>query len=488
MLLQHRMFCTLTLAIGCISSSLLLDAPPLAAAGQPSIVMVLADDLEWNDLGCYGNADVKTPHLDRLASQGMRFTHSFTATAMCAPTRQQLYTGIFPVRNGAYPNHSRVKDGTRSIVHHLRKLGYRVGLCGKTHFGPRQSFPFELLKASQIEEFIARDKSQPYCLVYTSHSPHQPWKEGDASAYDQASLKIKPYQVDTPAQRKAMASYYAEVTDFDRETGEVMQAVDRVGDPQNTIFIATSEQGPQFPHGKWTCYDTGLRTALIIRWPAKVKPGSTTAAMVQYVDVLPTLLAAASGKPQQNKPQQNKPQQNKPQQNKPRQNRPRQNKPLTKMDGRSFLPVLLGNSQHHNDFVYGVHTTRGIIHGSDCYPVRSVRSKTHKLILNLNHQTLFQNTLTHNTDKGGYWKSWVEKAKTDPAAAKLVNAYQKRPAVELYDVVADPYELNNLAGAADLARVQQQLQQKLTAWMKQQGDQGVATELAVKSHKTVQKK
>ncbi len=441
-----------------VTAVLLLASPLAVSARQPDIVLVMADDLEWNDMGCYGNPDVKTPHLDKLASQGMRFTHSFTATAMCAPTRQQLYTGIFPVRNGAYPNHSQVKPGTKSMVHHLRKLGYRVALCGKAHFGPRASFPFEKIKPADIKEFITRDQSQPYCLVYTSHSPHQPWKEGDASVYKPGKLTLKPYQVDTPLQRKALARYYAEVTDFDREAGEVMQAVENAGDPQNTIFMATSEQGPQFPHGKWTCYDTGLRTALIVRWPARVKPGSTTAAMVQYVDVLPTLLEAAGGKP------------------------------LKNLDGRSFLNVLTGESQQHNDYVYGVHTTRGIIHGSKCYPVRSIRSRTHKLILNLNHTTTFENTLTHNTDAGGYWQSWVEKAKTDPAAAKLVNAYQHRPAVELYDVTADPYELKNLAGDPSLADIQQKLHEKLEAWMKQQGDEGVATELAVKAHKTVRDK
>ena len=113
------------------------------AGGRPDIVLVLADDQTWSDSGCYGNRQVRTPNIDRLAAEGMRFTRAFTATAMCAPTRQQLYTGLFPVRNGAYPNHSKVKPGTRSIVHFLRKLGYRVGLSGKKHFGPPDSFPFE---------------------------------------------------------------------------------------------------------------------------------------------------------------------------------------------------------------------------------------------------------------------------------------------------------------------------------------------------------
>ena len=81
-------------------------AGQLFAANKPNIVLIVADDMSWADAGCYGNKDVKTPTLDALAQEGLRFTHCFTATAMCAPTRQQLYTGLFPKRNGAVANHS----------------------------------------------------------------------------------------------------------------------------------------------------------------------------------------------------------------------------------------------------------------------------------------------------------------------------------------------------------------------------------------------
>ena len=90
-----------------------------------------------------------------------------------------------------------------------------------------------------------------------------------------------------------MVKYYAEITDFDRELGECMAAVHEGGREENTIFIYTSEQGAQFPGGKWTCYEMGLHVALVVRWPRQVKAGSVADAMVQYVDVVPTLLAAA---------------------------------------------------------------------------------------------------------------------------------------------------------------------------------------------------
>ena len=99
-------------------------------AKAPNVLIVIADDLNKDSVGVYGSKDAKTPNIDRLASQGMRFNMAYTSTAMCAPTRQQMYTGLYPVRSGAYPNHSRVKPGTKSLVHYLKALDYRVGLSG----------------------------------------------------------------------------------------------------------------------------------------------------------------------------------------------------------------------------------------------------------------------------------------------------------------------------------------------------------------------
>ena len=424
-------------------------------AGRPDIVIVLADDQTWSDSGCYGNKQVKTPNIDRLAAAGMRFTRAFTATAMCAPTRQQLYTGLFPVRNGAYPNHSKVKPGTRSLVHFLRDSGYRVGLSGKKHFGPPASFPFENIPRRKLAEFISRKKDQPYCLVVTSNSPHLPWTAGDSSAYDPAKIRIPPKFVDTPQTREALTRYYAEITDFDRELGECMEVVKRNGREDDTIFIYTSEQGAQFPGGKWTCYEMGLHVALVVRWPRKVKAGSVADAMVQYVDVVPTLLAAVGVRE------------------------------VKGLDGKSFLGVLQGEGDTHHEAVFGVHTTRGIINGSPCYPVRSIRTATHKYIWNPKHTEPFRNVLIGGGDKGGYWKSWVELAKTDEKARRIVEGYQHRPEVELYDLRSDPFEQKNLAGTPELKGLERSLRSSLDAWMLGQGDKGIETELKVKAHRSV---
>jgi uncharacterized sulfatase len=208
--------------------------------------------------------------------------------------------------------------------------------------------------------------------------------------------------------------------------------------------MVVSEQGSAFPFGKWTCYDHGLQSAMVVRWPGKVKAGATTDAMVEYVDVTPTFIDVAGGKP------------------------------VAPVDGRSFLPVLRGEAAAHKEHVFGIMTTRGINNGTDAFAIRSVRDTRYKLILNLNHKSKFTNACT----KTPLFKSMVGKAEAGDATAKrLVRAYQHRPAVELYDLRADPLEMNNLAAQTGSQEHVTRLRAKLEAWMKSQGDKGVATEL-----------
>jgi N-sulfoglucosamine sulfohydrolase len=360
-------------------------------------------------------------------------------------------SSYFRYNNGAYPNHSRVKPVTKSLAHYLKDLGYRVGIAGKKHYAPPESYPFENVAAkaddyAAIENFISRDKTQTYCLVVVYKQPHLSWNKGTPQDYDPKKLTLPPYMVDTTETRYGLAKYYAEITYPDAQMAKCMELVDQSDSRDNTLLIFTSEQGSAFAHCKWTLYDSGIRTAFIARWPKKIRAGSVTVAMVQYVDVTPTLIESAGGKP------------------------------IRGLDGSSFLPVLLGHKNSHRDVTYGVHTTRGIHSGSDCYPVRSIRTATYKYIMNLNHKAQFSNNVTKR-DNGRFWKSWVEKAKTDPDAAKKVEMYLRRPAEELYDLEKDPYEINNLAGDPKYRPLIDSLRKRLRSWMGQQGDKGIETEM-----------
>lgn len=431
-----------------------VNAWPAERDGRPNVIIVLADDLTYSFIGCYGNPDVRTPNIDRLARDGMQFDLAYTSTAMCSPTRAQLYTGLFPVRNGAYPNHSGVRPGVRSLPHYLSNLGYRVGLNGKKHVKPAEAFPFEEIggrdfNPDAIRQFVIRDNDQPFCLVVASRNPHAVWDRGDSSVCDPAELTLPETFVDTPETRAALCRCFGEVTELDREMGETDQILREAGLTDNTIFVFTSEQGAGFPGAKWTCYEDGLRVGLVVRWPGVVAAGSHSSALVHYIDVVPTLVEAAGGEA------------------------------IAGLDGRSFLSVLQGQRETHRSVTYGIHTQRGAIGSPKTgYPVRSIRAGQYKYIMNLNHSVTFNNALILN-DKDRFWNSWVRKAASDPRAARLIERYINRPAEELYDLDADPAELRNLAGDPDRRATISRLREQLLAWMDEQGDRGMQTELDV---------
>jgi len=436
--------------------TLIALAATLTFAARPNLVYIMADDCTHRDIGCYGG-QAYTPNIDKLATEGMRFTRCFQAAPMCSPTRHNIYTGLYPVKSGAYPNHTFAKDGTKSIVQYLKPLGYRVALSGKKHISPRKVFPFEYSGKDSNPDMEAIDRlmaesqkaKTPFCLFATSNEPHEPYDKGDASRYPPDKIKLPPYFVDTPETRDAFSKYLAEVTYYDGQVGEIMALLKKHGIENNTFVMVTSEQGNSFPFAKWTCYDSGLQSAMICRWPERIKAGTETTAMVEYVDICPTFLDAAGAD-------------------------------IPKiLDGRSFMNVLKGRTDKHKEHVYGIMTTRGIINGSDHYGIRSVRSGTHKLIVNLTPEAEFKCACTKSDD----FKSWEKRAAAgDADAAARVARYKHRPPIELYDIIQDPLEMNNIASNPENAPVIKELQKKLDAWMRDQGDQGAQTEMEAFEH------
>jgi len=429
------------------------DAPPAEAAAhaRPNFVLILADDCTYRDLEPYGG-QARTPHMNRLATEGMMFTRLFQASPMCSPTRHSLYTGLYPVKAGAYPNHTEAYDWVRSIAHYLQAADYRTFLSGKRHIRPESVFPFEYSMRDRNPDPAAIDrgigecvaKGQPFLVIAASTEPHSPWNKGDASVYPPAELELPPVWVDTPQTREAYARYLAEVTYFDAQVGEVLALIEKHGQVDNTLVIVLSEQGNSFPFAKWTCYDAGLQSAGIVRWPGVVAPGSTSNALVEYVDVVPSMLEAAGL------------------------DRP------DILDGRSFLPVLKGAADRHKTHVFGLQTSRGIYSGPPHYGIRSARNERYLYIRNLTPEIAFRNTET----AGALFRDWSRRAEAgDEHARRIVHDYQHRPAEELYDCEADPWNRNNLIDDPDHAAVRDELRQKLAEWMTQQGDEGQATEL-----------
>ena len=436
--------------------STLAMAPDLVEAAKTNFLFVIADDCTFRDIGCYGG-QAYTPNIDKLATEGVRMTHCFQCAPMCSPTRHNIYTGQYPVKTGAYPNHTQTYTHIKNVTHFLQPLGYRVALSGKTHIGPRGVFPFEysgkknpdMDAVDQLFEQCAADET-PFCLFACSNEPHTPWNKGDAGRYPPEEVVLPPYLADTPEVRDGFSRYLAEITYYDSQVGQLLALLDKHRLAEKTLVMVVSEQGNSLPFAKWTCYDNGLQSAMVVRWPGKVKPGSVTDAMVEYVDVVPTFVEVAGGTPHDS------------------------------LDGRSFVNVLKGDADEHKEFVFGEMTTRGIINGNKCYPIRSVRSRTRKLIVNFQHDQEFTNACTKSKE----FVSIVKAADAGDAIAKrVVTRYQHRPEVEFYDVENDPLEMNNLAVDPKYAGEITELRTVLDRWMESQGDNGVETELVANHHK-----
>ena len=430
------------------------------AFAKPNVLIIMADDCTFNDLPLYGGENAKTPNIDRLAAQGLTFDHAYLAEAMCQPCRSELFTGRFPMRNGCAWNHSASKPDVESMPQRLAPLGYRVGIAGKVHVKPKGVYPFTKIdgfdpscvrnptqahEPGGIAKFMSGD--DPFCLVVALVEPHVPWVMGDASAYPPKRLRLPPNIADTSVTREAFSRYLAEITYMDGQVGDILQALESSGKTDDTLVMFTSEQGSQFPGCKWTNWDTGVHTALVARWPGKVAAGKRTGAMVQYADVLPTLVELGGGDPTGGG-----------------------------YDGMSFLKVLRGGSQKHRDYVYGIHNN---LPEGPPFPVRTVSNGDFRYIQNLRPEEIYiEKHLMGWSGKGQlnnpYWATWVREASDNDRTYNLLKRYTRRPAEALYRTSADPFEMENLAAESAHAEVKAELKAELERWMKQQGDPGAA--------------
>lgn len=418
-----------------------------AGSQRPNIVVFLSDDHTITDSSVYGSTDIDTPQMQRLAESGMTFDLAFVASPSCAPSRAALLTGLYPARNGAEPNHSRPRADIKKLPAYLQELGYEVVSFGKVgHYRQTPEYGFDLARHFGYHEDIAipkalewlreRESDRPLCLFVGTNWPHVPWP-AEIGDIDPARLKIPPHHVANPVTRRWRARYVAAVRKMDDELGQVYDlARQKLG--ADTFFLHTSDHGAQWPFAKWNLYDEGIRTPLIVSWPGRIAAGSRTDAMVSWIDILPTLIEVAGGKPPQD------------------------------IDGRSFLPVLRGEAQSHRDAIFTTHSGDG---NNNVFPMRSVRTPDGwKYIRNLHPELRYTTHVTNAPADSGYWTSWLDSAVERREARRKVLRYLRRPAEELYHVADDPLEQQNLvAEAAHYARLAE-LRGRLDRWMSETND------------------
>ena len=451
---------TLRMRMCCAALLVCSFCGPLFADDRPNVLLIMADDCTHSDLPIYGGQNARTPNLDALAEESLVFDKAYLCSAMCQPCRAELYTGQYPLRNGCAWNHSASRPTQQSLPHHLQQLGYRVGIAGKVHVTPKKVFPFEdvggfdkncVRNPTQqhdlvgIHEFMTRDSKQPFCLVVALVEPHVPWVMGDASQYPPDQIRLPPNIADTERTRQDFGRYLAEISYMDGQVGEILSTLNSAGAAEDTLVMFTSEQGSQFPGCKWTNWDTGVHTALIARWPGKIASGKRTDALVQYADIVPTILAASGVDDSSDE-----------------------------FDGTSFLPVLLGEEKEHRAYAFGMHNN---VPEGPAYPIRSVTDGEYHYIRNLLPGEMYIEKHLMGVKGDGalnnpYWATWIWNSTEDQATYNLVKRYTHRPAEQLYKLSDDPYELTNLAGQGEYAEIKSQLASQLANWMELQGDPG----------------
>lgn len=431
---------------------------------RPNIIIIMADDLDSRQLSCYGGQNIRTENIDRLAFEGLKFNSIIASEAMCVPTRASLFTGLYPAKHGAYQNHKPVYGHLKSVVHYLNDAGYRVGLTGKDHVTkPFSVFPFDRVAGfepncvSKTDDYTLDSirhyiqQKDPFCLFIMSINPHAPWTVGDPAEFDPDELKLPPHWVDTKLIRQQFCKYLAEVRRLDNQVGDIMQLLKEMGADENTIVIFLGEQGPQFPGGKWTLFDNGQKSSMIVKWPGKIKARTETNAIVQYEDITPTLIDIVG------------------------------NEPVKGLDGLSFKEVLQGKTETHREVAYGIHNN---IPEGPVYPIRSIRDLHYKFIRNLRPDSAYYIKYMMNTSNEQLaWTTWVHQAANNDHAKKLTERIEHRPAIELYDLQKDPYELENLANKPGYEALVKKYANQLERWMRAQGDKGAAMDIPMKHRK-----
>lgn len=446
--------------IWCWLLLLLMVSQSLAQSNsRPNVVLIIADDLAWDDTGAYGNSRVRTPVIDRLAREGLRFTHAFVTISSCSPSRSSMITGRYPHSTGAGQLHLPLPIEQVTFVEKLRAAGYWTAASGKWHLGAAIKERFDVVDdpgeagfqtdpktglmlakddsgaAGWLPVIRQRPKEKPFFLWLAALDPHRDYVENSIpNPHKPADVIVPPHLPDTPEVRYELALYYDEIARLDGNVGKVLAELERQGVADNTLILFTSDNGRPFPGAKTTMYDSGIRTPLIARWPKMIRQGITSDSLVSSVDLAPTILQLAGVAI-----------------------------PST-VQGRSFVRILADPASRTRDAIYAEKNWHDYEDR-----VRAVRTERFKFIRN-DYPDLAG---TPSADAGrsvtmAAIRRLYSEGRLTPQQARIF--LKPRPAEELYDIIADPNEAANLANDPRHAKKLIELRRMLKRWERLNND------------------
>jgi N-sulfoglucosamine sulfohydrolase len=446
-------------ALALLVGAALVGMPGAAAAAEkrPNILWLIAEDTCPDAVGCYGGTQVWTPNLDRMAAQGVRYTHAFTTAPVCSPSRSAFMTGMYQTTIGAHNHRSHRDDGyqlpagVRVLPDWLRDCGYFTANVvnfpagfgfkgtGKTdwNFTPERK-PFD------SKEWTDLKTHQPFYAQVNFHETHRPYDAPKRA--DPSKVVFPPYYPDHPVTRADWAAYLDSATELDRKIGLILKQLEEDGLADNTVILFFADHGESHVRGKQFCYDSGLHVPLLIRWPKNFpapkhfKHGTVDDRLIAAIDFAPTMLDLAGVK-----------------------------KPA-KMQGEIFLG---DRAEPPRKYVFGARDRCD----ETVFRFRTVRDARYRYVRNFTPDKPF---LSPNEYKERAYPVWNLLKKLH-AEGKLTPAQEvltapSMPPEELYDLDKDLYEIHNLAKSAEHQDVLKRLRAAVEKWIEVSDDQGRAPE------------
>jgi uncharacterized sulfatase len=418
-------------------------AGSLAAAG-PNIIWLVGEDF-GPEMGCYGDRYARTPHLDRFSGQSVRFIRAFTHAPVCAPSRSGLITGRYPTSIGTHHMRSKLLAPPPTFTSLLRRAGYHVAWPGKTDFNfdvPKDAF-------DTTSNWLRNPPPQPFFAYLNFPDSHESKIRASPAdlqritrplapeqRHDPAKAVLPPYYPDAPEVRRDWANYHDVVSGVDHQIGEVLRRLDELGlNGSNTVVFFFGDHGRGLPRGKRWVYDSGIHVPLLVRWPGRLPPGTVREDLVSFVDLPATVLALAGV-------------------------------PIPpEFQGQVFLGP---KAAPERKYVFAARDRMDETYDR----IRAVRDKRFKYIRNFHPELPYAQRIQYMElmPTMRVWREWHAAGKL--AGPSALFFAKTKPAEELYDLDADPHEVNNLASAPAHATKLQELRRALDDWMAQTKDLG----------------
>lgn len=418
---------------------------------RPNILWIIADDIS-RDLGCYGNKDVSTPHLDRLAKQGALFQAAFTTAPVCSSSRSAFQTGAYQTQIGAQDHRSHRNDGYTLPAPHqllasrLHDAGYYTAnlktLTPELNVPGKTDFNFRAPRAFDGTDWNELKSHQPFFAQVNFTEPHRgdAWKEArqQTRLVDPKSVTLPEIYPDHPITRDVWANYCDAINLLDQKVGVALQLLEREGLAQNTVVVFFGDNGRPFFRGKTSLYENGLNIPLIVRWPGRIAPGTVREDLVSAIDFAPAMLAAAG----------------------------------------LAVPATLPGV----DFLASNHQPRDCVFAArdrlDEIPdtIRCIRTRRFKYIRNFRPGRSSLEDSAHTRREFPEFELFRELERRNLLTAAQRSVVTPRPAEELYDLREDPQELNNLAAAPEYQLLKEMLHHQLMDWIVANRDSGAEPE------------